>query len=472
MKTTTRPRSAPSRWMHAIVTAALVVGQMVQPVYAQLTPLADQPIAAKVAAKPNIFYTLDDSGSMKLNYIPDYIGDVPTTTAVTKIVRVGTTGTATVASTAPLTTGDWLTLAGFNYPEYNGVFQITVAGPTTFTITVPATASTPTGAGNYTTGSRYCRGGQNTANCSVVLQNSNANWISPPFFAGDFNRMMYNPSVLYTPPLKWDGLPFTAAVPFTATNIDANGNQGNGLANYKLVQRDPYNQLVASTTRDNLTTNVTVPLYCNTDWPSTAGVNLALNPDVGDANGEYLAGSGGWCRINGTKYDASVASGAPATAVAGVEYGYNYPWQSSTGAVGAQYFWKNNVANKTLWCDQTSPYYPRNTATHHRLQWRRTGDRRKRPAILRCERQFLLPGWQCIGHVQPGQLQDRPHRPLLHRRDRGIIRDHARDGHASGMRCVHLQCHQAAGQPGTLQHKDRRQLSRPRWLGLRSGELS
>ncbi len=49
---------------------------------------------------------------------------------------------------------------------------------------------------------------------------------------------------------------------------------------------------------------VAVPLYCNTDWPVTAGVNLALNPDVGDANGEYKAGSGAWCRINGTKYDA------------------------------------------------------------------------------------------------------------------------------------------------------------------------
>ncbi len=120
-------------------------------------------------------------------------------------------------------------------------------------------------------------------------------------------------------------------------------------------------RLVVSTTRDNLTTKVTVPLYCNTDWPVTAGANLALNPDVGDVNGQYLAGSGGWCRINGTKYDASVASGAPATAVAGVEYGYNYPWQSSTGAVGAQYFWKNTVANKTLWCDKTSPYYPRST---------------------------------------------------------------------------------------------------------------
>ncbi len=30
------------------------------------------PIASKVTAKPNIMYTLDDSGSMAYNYIPDY----------------------------------------------------------------------------------------------------------------------------------------------------------------------------------------------------------------------------------------------------------------------------------------------------------------------------------------------------------------------------------------------------------------
>ena len=41
--------------------------------YAATTTLTDQPIAAKVAAKPNIIFTLDDSGSMSLNYSPDFV---------------------------------------------------------------------------------------------------------------------------------------------------------------------------------------------------------------------------------------------------------------------------------------------------------------------------------------------------------------------------------------------------------------
>ncbi|MEO8345347.1 MAG: PilC/PilY family type IV pilus protein [Betaproteobacteria bacterium] len=362
MRTTNLPRHTHSRALSTIVTLALVVGQVVQPVYAATTLLADQPIAAKVAAKPNIFYTLDDSGSMQYNYIPDYVVNAAGTTALSNITKIGTTATATTASTALLTTGDWVTIAGANQIDFNGVFQITVTGGTTFTFQVPVTAPAATsGARTYATGGRFCRGNTNTAACAQILQNSNA-WNYPPFFTGDFNRMMYNPVVTYTPPLKWDGLPFTNGVPFSAANIDANGNQGNGAANFALVQRDPYNQMVLSTQRDNLSTKVTVPLYCNTDWPTTAGANLALNPDVGDVNGQYQAGSGGWCRINGTRYDASVPSGAPATAVAGVEYGYNYPWQASTGAIGAQYFFRV-VANKTLWCDQSSPFYPRNTAS-------------------------------------------------------------------------------------------------------------
>ena len=37
--------------------------------------------------------------------------------------------------------------------------------------------------------------------------------------------------------------------------------------------------------------------------------------------------------------------------------GYNYPWQSSSGVKGAQYFYQQ-LSVKTLWCDKTSPYWP------------------------------------------------------------------------------------------------------------------
>ena len=71
------PRRTRSRLMATLVTLTFIVGQVMQPVYAapaSVPPLlSDQPIAAKVAAKPNIFYTLDDSGSMQYNFIPDFV---------------------------------------------------------------------------------------------------------------------------------------------------------------------------------------------------------------------------------------------------------------------------------------------------------------------------------------------------------------------------------------------------------------
>jgi hypothetical protein len=60
------------RCIAGALSLALAVGPMSGTAYAALTPLADLPIAAKVSAKPNIVYSLDDSGSMDLNFLPDY----------------------------------------------------------------------------------------------------------------------------------------------------------------------------------------------------------------------------------------------------------------------------------------------------------------------------------------------------------------------------------------------------------------
>jgi type IV pilus assembly protein PilY1 len=60
------------RCIAGALSLALAVGPMSGTAYAALTPLADVPIAAKVSAKPNIVYSLDDSGSMDLNYLPDF----------------------------------------------------------------------------------------------------------------------------------------------------------------------------------------------------------------------------------------------------------------------------------------------------------------------------------------------------------------------------------------------------------------
>lgn len=65
------------------------------------------------------------------------------TITITSITRSGATATATVASTAALTSGDELWITGATQTDYNGRFTITVATGTTFTYTVANTPATP-----------------------------------------------------------------------------------------------------------------------------------------------------------------------------------------------------------------------------------------------------------------------------------------------------------------------------------------
>jgi hypothetical protein len=259
-------RNPVQRMLAAALAWTLVLGSPALPVQAATTPLADVPIAAKVAAKPNIVFTLDDSGSMQFSYTPDFVP------------------------------------------------------------------------GNY------CRSGNNITACSVGGLNS---FSTPPFYAADFNRLAYDPNVVYLPPVKANGQPLTYSI---GTYTDANGNQ----AYFAKVQSDPF---INPATSVDLTAKVTVPVYCNTDWPLITNANgPVLATDVGNANGEYAALSGAWCRINGTAYDLSASSGAPAVAE-----GYNYPYLKSAGADGPQYFYRN-LGGKSLWCDKTSPNWPRVTS--------------------------------------------------------------------------------------------------------------
>ncbi|MEO8136507.1 MAG: hypothetical protein ABI831_21335, partial [Betaproteobacteria bacterium] len=291
---------------------------------------------------------------------------------------VTATATGTAANFSPLNTGDTVLIQhtaagappGTVSDPYYGVFTITKTSPTTFTYQITALPSPPviTGTPQFATGNRQ-----------VVIQGGST-FAAPPLHAADFNRLAYNPAVTYTAPKKADG------TPVTNTGTDANGNYGYNLLKWSTptVDRDPFAKyetntqagpelganpavtpMWATTVKDNLSIKIGVPLYCNTDWPILVNdvsypaiASGAVALDVGDANGQYQVTKGAWCRINGTKYDASAVSGAPATAVAGVEMGYNYPWQSSSGAKGAQYFYQQ-LSVRSLWCDKTSPYWPR-----------------------------------------------------------------------------------------------------------------
>jgi hypothetical protein len=483
-------RRSAARALCALLAFAMTFAP-VTAAYGAATPLADIPIAAKVTAKPNIIYTLDDSGSMQYNYLPDWVVNAAANillAAANPITRAGAVATATSSGASGFNNvaiGDWVNIIGAVQPEYNGFVQVTgkigsnkiqyavVGAPVS-----PATVAPGYGSIQVVTSASYCRSGNGTATCTqqpvaisalgtvfsattitrpgplatggiqtatlttsvanlaninvgdvIVVSNSNTtvttpgstsdpyygvftvtarplpttlqyqitavagvtpvssggnkwvisgtnstNFAAPPLHASDFNRLAYNPAVTYTAPKKADGLPLTN------TGTDANGNYAYNSVKWATpsVDRDPfsaYETLAAvtpmwpATTKDDLSVKVGVSLYCNTDWPLLVndsnwptGPNGASVRDVGDTNGQYQATTGSWCRINGTKYDLSVASGAPATAVAGVEMGYNYPWQSSSGAKGTAYFFTqaNQANGKTLWCDKTSPYWPRN----------------------------------------------------------------------------------------------------------------
>ena len=94
------------RMLVALLSVSLLIGPGAGPAYAAQTALGDIPIASKVTAKPNIVYTLDDSGSMQFNYLPDWvIAAQGAAVSISKITRVGPTATATVVSTAALADG-------------------------------------------------------------------------------------------------------------------------------------------------------------------------------------------------------------------------------------------------------------------------------------------------------------------------------------------------------------------------------
>lgn len=66
-----------------------------------------------------------------------------TTAAVTSITRAGAVATVTTTLAHGLATNDWAYHFGAVQPEYNGVFQVTVTGPTTYTVAVTGAPATP-----------------------------------------------------------------------------------------------------------------------------------------------------------------------------------------------------------------------------------------------------------------------------------------------------------------------------------------
>jgi len=179
-----RPTSSLRFLAKRILSAFIALGMTFGPVsaaYANPTPLADIPIASKVTAKPNIIYTLDDSGSMQFNYLPDYVTATAASVPLTTWKKVGANmqGTLSAANFANIAVGDWIMVTGSTNAEYNGSFQIFSKAPTlpnaanSFTV-VPSAApvfATSGGSPVINISTPYCRSGTSVTPCTPQAMN-------------------------------------------------------------------------------------------------------------------------------------------------------------------------------------------------------------------------------------------------------------------------------------------------------------
>ena len=212
--------------------------------------LADAPIGAKNSAKPNIMMTLDNSGSMNWDFLPDQtVGNISNINNGGNYCRNASGAMAqSCGGNASVTYYKMFTQAG--YP---------IAG-----------AATPP---------------------------RSALW-APAGRVAAFNGMAYNPAIEYKPPLKPTFDPENPAHNANIPNSTyAYPEQDAALTvNWTKVQVDPFLAPATTVNINNSTAagQITVGRWCNSDYPT-------------DVN------SGDHCRVNGRAYPAGT-NGAPAVA--------------------------------------------------------------------------------------------------------------------------------------------------------------
>ena len=300
---------------------------------------------------------------MQFNYLPDWVIAAQTAAvSISKITRVGPTATATVASTAALSTGQYVTIYGPSSPNTPAALRSRspAARPSPIRSLARRSPRRPC-AVTYTVGTGYCRGGNNATACAANNANYSTTFQSPPFYAADFNRLAYNPDVNYTAAAQGRR---HAADPHDR-HRHRRQRQPGFFAN---VQTDPFTAALRDVV--SLVPAVAVPLYCNTDWPITAGVNLALNRTSATRTANTRPAPA-----------AGAGSTAPSTTPRSLRARPQSPTittiriRSSNGATGTQYFYKQ-LGNKILYCDTSSPYWPRIRPSSRAARGRHAGLRR------------------------------------------------------------------------------------------------
>ena len=285
---TSQPISPWRRALAAFLSLLLAFGP-VSPALAALTELADGPIAFVPQAPPNIVMTVDDSTSMLSDFLPDYVIRAVPNTTIPGFCR-DANGAMNAACGF---------IGNVSTPEY-----IYHQGSIPF----PAYADgNPPNASNYGTSS---------------VPDEPFLWPAP-VHSNALNRAYYDPAITYYPPTKADGTSYPSLGP-----------------PYTGISADPW---AVEQKNINLTTNVSVGMWCNSDWP------LDTNPDPSTGGGNH-------CRINGNHYDAGFH--VPQT-----PGDYQYPWSRLGAAANDVKYFSRSGGNKLLYCDTTSDKFPKNCTT-------------------------------------------------------------------------------------------------------------
>ncbi len=250
-------------------------GPMTPLALAAPTPLADGPINVSIRAHPNIVFTLDDSTSMQLEFLPDYVVVDSLTNAATSYCR-SSTGLTQCGSPGNATV-----------PQYDYATWMSGSSPSWTVLGAPGSFPYPSGYGSGSYG-------------------------PPIVMASAFNAMFYNPAVTYTAPLYADGSSYPD---MNAANT----------TDWTKVPADPY---LFPTKYANLQTKVNVGVWCNTSY---AGNFTLPNGSSADRNGLTIGGD--YCRINGFAYEIG-GNGAPKTLG-----DYSYPFAKvAADADNSKYF--------------------------------------------------------------------------------------------------------------------------------------
>ncbi|HTS23782.1 MAG TPA: PilC/PilY family type IV pilus protein [Casimicrobiaceae bacterium] len=384
------------RCLAGVLAALIGLGPLATPAYAQLVPLADQPLNVKNSAHPNIILTVDDSTSMLFDFLPDYVAGT--------YCRGGTgamtaaCGSVGASSDFTLVGGGKYSSPGYVFEQYNYPYDQYATGydpagpgagcyppPTPLpTPAPPPTCSAAVNPGPLPGIASYPAGPQPTWPNSLQPYEYWLFWPAPPHSAG-LNALYYDPRLTYDPPVDATGASYPTMDAGTTSNWSA-------------VPADTWAGTVVyvDLVNKNGATPVYDGLWCNSDWslgagtdPSTCRYNGEGGPSfatVSTADGQdytypwappgftVSASAGSTTAQTYAAQKVTLTSSANPTDPNYVKYGALFGKAVSASWANAKdpkYFYENE---NVLWCDPTSPSWPQTgpvttqTCTNYQLQ--------------------------------------------------------------------------------------------------------